>query len=37
VKGANCVTCQKGKGQGLYLNALWREGKKVRRKYLGRA
>ena len=32
----NCATCQKGSGHGPYLYAVWREGGKVRRKYLGR-
>ena len=32
----NCATCQKGDGHGPYLYAVWREGGKVRRKYLGR-
>jgi hypothetical protein len=32
-----CATCEKGKGHGPYLYAVWREGGKVRRKYLGRA
>jgi hypothetical protein len=32
----NCATCQKGAGHGPYLYAVWREGAKVRRKYLGR-
>lgn len=34
---AHCATCQKGKGHGPYLYAVWREGDKVRRKYIGRA
>lgn len=32
-----CRTCRDGKGHGPYLYAVWREGPKVKRKYLGRA
>ena len=32
-----CSTCVDGPGHGPYLYAFWREGSKVRRKYLGRA
>jgi len=31
-----CSTCTDGNGHGPYLYAVWREGKRVRRKYLGR-
>jgi hypothetical protein len=34
---ANCRTCQKGPGHGPYLYAVWREGRKVKRKYIGKA
>ena len=33
----SCSTCLEGKGHGPYLYAVWREGKKVKRKYLGKA
>jgi hypothetical protein len=33
----NCRTCRDGAGHGPYLYAVWREGTKVKRKYLGRA
>ena len=33
---AICRSCQEGPGHGPYLYAVWREGKKVKRKYLGR-
>jgi hypothetical protein len=32
-----CRTCREGRGHGPYLYAVWREGKKVKRKYLGKA
>ena len=32
-----CSTCAEGPGHGPYLYAFWREGPKVKRKYLGRA
>jgi hypothetical protein len=32
----NCKTCREGPGHGPYLYAVWRDGKKVRRKYMGR-
>ena len=31
-----CKSCREGAGHGPYLYAVWREGKKVKRKYLGR-
>jgi hypothetical protein len=31
-----CSTCTEGNGHGPYLYAVWREGTRVRRKYLGR-
>jgi hypothetical protein len=34
---ASCRTCRESKGHGPYLYAVWREGKKVKRKYLGKA
>jgi hypothetical protein len=34
---ANCHTCSEGPGHGPYRYAVWREGAKVRRKYLGAA
>lgn len=33
---AICKSCREGAGHGPYLYAVWREGKKVKRKYLGR-
>ena len=33
----SCRTCREGRGHGPYLYAVWREGKKVKRKYLGKA
>jgi hypothetical protein len=33
----NCSTCRVGKGHGPYLYACWREGKLVKRQYLGKA
>ena len=33
----SCRTCREGAGHGPYLYAVWREGKKVKRKYLGKA
>ena len=33
----SCRTCRGGLGHGPYLYAVWREGKKVKRKYLGNA
>lgn len=33
----SCSTCREGRGHGPYLYAVWREGKKVKRKYLGKA
>ena len=33
----SCSTCREGKGHGPYLYAVWREGTKVKRKYLGKA
>lgn len=33
----NCERCREGPGHGPYLYAVWREGRRVRRKYLGRA
>ena len=33
---AICRSCREGPGHGPYLYAVWREGKKVKRKYLGR-
>jgi len=35
--GVTTCACLKGKGHGPYLYAVWRDGKKVHRKYLGRA
>lgn len=32
-----CSTCRDGAGHGPYVYAVWREGKKVKRKYLGKA
>jgi len=32
-----CRTCRDGRGHGPYLYAVWREGTKVKRKYLGKA
>jgi hypothetical protein len=32
-----CRTCQDGLGHGPYRYAVWREGAKVKRKYLGKA
>ena len=32
-----CTVCKTGKGHGPYLYAVWREGSKTRRKYLGKA
>ena len=32
-----CRTCRQGRGHGPYLYAVWREGKRVKRKYLGKA
>jgi hypothetical protein len=32
-----CRTCRESRGHGPYLYAVWREGKKVKRKYLGKA
>jgi hypothetical protein len=32
-----CGTCRDGPGHGPYLYAVWREGGKVKRRYLGRA
>ena len=32
-----CKTCQRGPGHGPYRYAVWREGAKVKRKYLGKA
>jgi len=32
-----CRTCRDGPGHGPYRYAVWREGKKVKRKYLGKA
>lgn len=34
---ASCTTCREGNGHGPYRYAVWREGDRVRRKYLGRA
>jgi len=34
---SGCATCRVGQGHGPYLYAVWRDGAKVRRKYLGRA
>ena len=31
-----CTSCKEGSGHGPYLYAVWRDGKKVKRKYLGR-
>ena len=31
-----CRSCREGPGHGPYLYAFWREGSKVKRKYLGR-
>jgi hypothetical protein len=33
----SCHACREGLGHGPYLYAVWREGKKVKRKYLGKA
>ena len=33
----SCRTCRQGRGHGPYLYAVWREGTKVKRKYLGKA
>jgi len=33
----SCRTCDEGRGHGPYLYAVWREGRKVKRKYLGKA
>lgn len=32
-----CTSCSDGPGHGPYVYAVWRDGSKVRRKYLGRA
>jgi predicted ATPase/DNA-binding SARP family transcriptional activator/Tfp pilus assembly protein PilF len=32
---ATCVTCRNGPGHGPYWYAVWREGRRVRRRYLG--
>lgn len=32
-----CSTCSSGQGHGPYRYAVWRDGSKVRRKYLGKA
>jgi hypothetical protein len=32
----HCKTCSDGAGHGPYLYACWRDGKKVKRKYLGK-
>lgn len=32
-----CATCRDGQGHGPYLYAVWRDGTKTRRKYLGKA
>ena len=32
-----CTTCRDGPGHGPYRYAVWREGAKVKRKYLGKA
>jgi len=32
-----CRVCSEGKGHGPYLYAVWRENKKVKRMYLGKA
>lgn len=34
---SSCKTCREGPGHGPYLYAVWREGAKVKRKYLGKA
>ena len=34
---ATCKTCSDGPGHGPYRYAVWREGAKVKRKYLGKA
>ena len=33
----SCRTCSHGPGHGPYLYAVWREGNKVKRQYLGKA
>jgi hypothetical protein len=33
----SCSTCREGRGHGPYLYAVWRAGKQVKRKYLGKA
>ncbi|MDB5058881.1 MAG: hypothetical protein JWO59_2353, partial [Chloroflexi bacterium] len=32
---AACLTCRNGPGHGPYWYAVWREGRRVRRRYLG--
>ena len=33
----SCTTCREAQGHGPYLYAVWRDGKKIKRQYLGKA